>query len=114
MLFSDEISIPWMGLDYAYMLSHDRAVVAAGDGTLDAILDGTGTTPAGEVLHVAIRPREIPDDAWSLILQYAFDNDDPDSQARTIKRLYKWDAGNLDATLDGDDLVISLSGTRHP
>jgi hypothetical protein len=107
----EDVSIP-MVPDFSYSLTTKRGVAAVGSGVIDAILSGQGTAPAGELFHLDVHPNQVPDDAWNLIFENVLDVHSDEHEA-TLAALKKWDDIALDATLDQDELVITLSGTRH-
>jgi hypothetical protein len=105
------VSVPFF-LDAIYALDKQRAAAAIGDGLFEAIF-APGTAPAGEILHVELRPHDIPTEALDLALQYGADVRRYEARQRTIARLRKWDSATIDARLDGVRVIVTAAGVRH-
>lgn len=105
------VSVPFF-LDAIYHLSPNRAAAAIGDGLFDQIF-ATGTAVPGELLHIDLRPHDIPTEVLDLALQYGADVAVYERRQRTIARLRRWDRGTIDARLDGARVIVTAAGTRH-
>jgi hypothetical protein len=106
------VSVPFF-LDAVYHLSATRAAAAIGDGLFEGIFAQAGAAPAGEILHVELRPHDIPTEVLDLALQYGVDVRRYEARQRTITRLRRWERGTIDARLDGAQVIVTAAGTRH-
>jgi hypothetical protein len=106
-----DVKVP-MFLSLTYHLSAALGVAGMGEGQFDAILAADGEVRSGEVLHVDLRPHEIPTETFDLVLGQVLGMDG-DQAERTVRRLRRWQHGVIDARLDGDRLTIKAAGDRH-
>jgi hypothetical protein len=95
-----------------YHLSPTRAAAAIGEDLMEKIL-APGTGAIGELLHLDLRPHDIPTEVLDLGLQYGAGVAVYDRRQRTIARLRRWDRGTIDARLDGAQVVVTAAGIRH-
>lgn len=103
-----DVDVPFVG-SFTYHLSATRAIGAVGTGVIEAILGG-GAAVDGELVHVALRPADVPVEAWDLVLGSLLDVARPAARHRTIDRLNRWQQGTIDARLVGSQVVIDLAG----
>jgi hypothetical protein len=95
-----------------YILTDDRAMAAVGDGVL-ASLVGDGKSVAPSVLAALdIRPHQLDDQAWNLVLEQVFRVARESARADTIRKIKRWKRGTFDLTLDGDYLQLHARGER--
>jgi hypothetical protein len=78
---------------------------------MEAIL-ADGTAPTGEVFRLELHPREIPDAAWHIALEQGAGVDRDSARERTIARARAWADGLVEAKLDGNRIVLTVSGRR--
>ncbi len=107
-----DVDVPFVG-SFSYHVDASRAIGAMGGGVIDAIL-GSGEVAAGELLHVELRPHDVPVEAWDLLLQQGLGVDRAQLRRRTIERLARWNHGVVDVRLAGDKIVVTASGTLRP
>lgn len=105
------VSVPFFP-SAIYALDKQRAAAAVGAGVFEAIF-AAGTAPAGEILHLELRPHDIPSEVLDLALEYGADVRRYEARQRTIARLRKWDSAAIDARLDGARVIVTAAGTRH-
>lgn len=95
-----------------YILDDTVAMAAVGDGVLASVV-GDGKTVAPSVLAALdIRPHQLDDQAWNLILEQVFGVAREGARAEAIRKIKRWKRGTFELTLDGDYLQLHARGER--
>ena len=105
------IAVPF-GPTADYVLDEHVALVAIGDGLLDAVVappPGTPAAPVPPILALDVVPGGLPASAWEWLFSQA-GLDDPHAAA---EHLLRWSDLHAGVRLDGDVLVIEAAGNRR-
>jgi hypothetical protein len=102
------LSVPMFG-EFDYVLTDDRMMLAMGAGLLTRAV-GTGATEPGPLLRLELRPTQWPRQTWDQLLGMVVQRDG--TRGQILDELLRWSLGLVEASVDGDLLVVRARGTR--
>lgn len=105
-----DVSIPYM-FSISYLLTPTRAAIGRGDGEIERVL-GPGEPLDGELFHLHVRPRDVPDRSWGILLE-RLDVARETARERAIARIRRWKEITIHGELEGARAVMTVTATRH-
>ena len=107
-----DVSVP-MGPKFSFARGATSVTAAIGEGLIDAIVGGRAA-PATRLAHLEIHPYGLPDATWEQILKLPILGiDNPAHRTRTLRRLRRWDLGEIDLDASPGVLVLTAHGRVH-
>jgi hypothetical protein len=106
-----DVSMP-MVPKFSYAVAASTIIVAAGAGVIDQVV-GAGPPTRGAVLgHLEIHPYGLSPDVWDTALEGA-GIARRTARQRTLRRLQRWDVGQIDVVAEPGAIVVTGHGHRH-
>jgi hypothetical protein len=107
-----DVSVP-MGPKFSYARTRTSVTAAIGDGLIDAIVGGRAA-PATRLMHLELHPHGLSDETWQKIFEVRLLGlDNPAHRTRTLRRLLRWDLGQIDLDASPGMLVLTAHGRVH-